>query len=183
MTMPPQLLLVLKSRWLHYGLLALACVLLWLRGNAWERTSGSWETAYTNQKAAYESAQSAARDKLLAQKLRLENDYARSARSAKDPEHDRRMDGAASAYARTHRLRPEEARRLSGGTPASGEGGTPEGGDRPGEAPEMVAVTRNEFDDFVSAVKRLDEVKRWGDSLILQGLAIPEVEFGKEVAQ
>lgn len=162
------------------GVLALACALLWARGDAWERTAGSWKTAFNSQKAAYESAQSAAKSKLIAQRLKLENDYAKAARAAKDAEHDRRMVAAASAYAGAHRLRPEEARRLSGGTAAAGEGGAPGGGDGPSEAPEMVAITRNEFDDFVEGIRRLDEVKRWGDDLIVKGLAIPEAEFGRE---
>lgn len=162
------------------GALALACALLWARGDAWERQAGSWKTAFNNQKAAYESAQSAARDKLIAQKIKLETDYAKAARAAKDAEHDRRMVAAASAYAGAHRLRPEEARRLSGGTAAAGEGGAPGGGDGPGESPDMVAVTRNDFDTFVESVRRLDEVKRWGDDLIMKGLAVSEAEFGRE---
>lgn len=49
--------------------------------------------------------------------------------------------------------------------------------DRDGPGADAVVLTRNEYDQFVENSLRLERVRQWGDSLIKEGLAVPEVGF------
>ena len=69
---------LLRSRWLHYGVLALALAVLWLRGNHYERSRDAWQSAFTAQKAAFTAAQAAAEAAESGTRIRHEDQNAAS---------------------------------------------------------------------------------------------------------
>lgn len=84
----------------------------------------------------------------------------------------------ANADAYRRRMQCTPARPATSTSPAETDT-APEGGDGPGVPPEYIAVSRNDFDILVENSLRLEAVKRWGDKMVQDKLAIPEVEFGK----
>ncbi len=100
-----------------------------------------------------------------------------------DAEHRHALESALSAAA-TYALRHDARKLCAPGGSGSGSVSPPAEdhpaapADGPGSLPDLVAVPRAEFDDFVSNTIRLDQiVNRYASGLIDEGLAIPEPEF------
>lgn len=167
---------VLRSRWLHYAVLAIALALTFAWGKAGWRSADSWQLAHKAQKAAYVAAEQAAAAKAIAARLRTETQYAELARKADHAEIPD-LRAAAAAFADSRRVRTAVACGASSGPAAP----TPAGPapDRDGPGSDGVVLTRPEYDDLVSNSIRLERVRRWGETLITDELAVPEVEFGK----
>lgn len=179
-TLPGWLPGLLRSRWLHYGLLALACGLLWLRGNHYERDRDAWRHAHAAQKHAYVAAQAAAEANEILMRTRHANqNEAANAAIARAREAGRAAGlAAADRYAAAHRVRAEAACRAPGGTDAAA---LPDPARRPdGDAgsADMVALSREDFDRLTGAALLAAEKQRAVEALIDAGLALPEVEFG-----
>lgn len=162
-------------------LVALALTFSW--GKAGWRTADSYKLAHRLQKEAYVSAQAAARDKELAQHIRTENRYAAMARKADNAESklDTALLDAAARFAAARGVRAEAPRCAPGRSPAPGQGDPAP--DRDGPGADAVVLTKPEYDAFVSNTLRLERVRRWGDGLIMEKLALPEAEFGAEAAR
>lgn len=175
--MPLWILPTLKSRWLHYGLLALACAILWMRGNAWERTAETWKTAHAAQKEAFQSAATAARLKAVVAKLQAENRYKELARSNDETLDEMRGEARAAAdrYAAGHRLRPQATGPACGGPAAAPTGGDPGEPERPGAGAELLAISQRDFDILVENTVRLEAAHAWAKTLSTD---VPAPEFG-----
>lgn len=170
---------LLGSRWLHYGVLLLALALAWLRGDAWEAAAGRWKNAHAAQESAMVASQQAAKAKAVAARLAAENQSAALARRADHADETiAQLRSAADRFAAARRLRTPPAGGAPGGPRAAGEGDPAP--DRDGPGADAVVLTRPEYDDFVASALRLERVRRWGQSLIAEGLALPEAEFGHE---
>ena len=180
---PPVALVAKVLGGLSLGLaLALAFTVIW--GRAGWRTAESYQLAHRLQKEAYQSAQSAARNKALAQRIRTENRYAELSRQADYAENQ--VADLRAAADRFGRLRAQAARGASGGTPAAAPRDPAQDRDRPGEnalAEPGILLTKPEYDELVTNTLRLERVRRWGETLIQDGLALPEVEFGAPVSE
>lgn len=175
--MPLWLLPALKSRWLHMGLLALACVLLWVRGNHYRHDRDQWRLAFDNQKAAYIAAEEAAKAKAIAARLTAEAAYRREAEKT-DAEYQTALDRAqraSDAYAQ--RMRTQGARGAPGGPAAPAPSDGPESPDRPGSDAELVAVTRDDFDILVENSVRLKAAHDWAKTLNVD--PTPDPAFGR----
>ena len=176
---PPAALVAKVLGGLSLGLaLALAFTVIW--GRAGWRTAESYQLAHRLQKEAYQSAQAAARNKALAQRIRTENRYAELSRQADYAENQ--VADLRAAADRFGRLRAQAARGAPGGTLAAAPGNPAQDRDRPGEnalASPGILLTKPEYDELVANTLRLERVRRWGETLIQGGLALPEVEFGK----
>lgn len=157
-------------------LVALALTFSW--GKAGWRTADSYKLAHRLQKEAYVSAEAAARDKALAQKIRTENRYAELARKADNAESelDSALRDAAARFAAARGVRAEAPRCAAGGTSAPGQGDPAP--DRDGPGADAVVLTKPEYETFVANTLRLERVRRWGETLKLEKLALPEAEFG-----
>jgi hypothetical protein len=175
--MPLWLLPALKSRWLHMGLLALACALLWVRGSHYRDDRDQWKLAFNNQKAAYVAAQEAAKAKAIAAKLAVEAAYSAKAKEA-DHVYQTALDRAKRASdAYVARMRTQGARGASGGTAAPAQSDGPESPDRPGSDAELVAVTRDDLEIMVENSVRLKAAHDWATTLNV-GRA-PDPAFGR----
>lgn len=176
---PPAALVAKVLGGLSLGLaLALAASVIW--GQAGWRTAESYKLAHRLQKEAYQSAQAAARNKALAQRIRTENRYAELSRQADYAENQ--VADLRAAADRFGRLRAQAARGAPGRSLATAPGYPAQDRDRPGEnalAEPGVLLTKPEYDELVANTLRLERVRRWGETLIQGGLALPEVEFGK----
>lgn len=123
------------------------------------------------------TAQAVAVQKAEAARVATHNAYLAVARSAdNEPATIERLRSAADRFADARRLRPQALCRPAGGANAPGQDDPAPNRDGPGV--DAVVLTRPEYDDFVSNSLRLERVRQWGDALINQGLAAPEVEFG-----
>ena len=175
---PPATLVAKVLGGLSLGLaLALAFTVVW--GRAGWRTAESYQLAHRLQKEAYQSAQAAARNKALAQRIRTENRYAELSRQADYAENQ--VADLRAAADRFGRLRAQAARGAPGRSLATAPGYPAQDRDRPGEnalAEPGVLLTKPEYDELVANTLRLERVRRWGETLIQDGLALPEVEFG-----
>lgn len=167
---------VLRSRWLHYAVLAIALALTFVWGKAGWRSADSWQLAHKAQKAAYVAAAQAATAKAIAARLRTETQYAELARKADHAEIPD-LRAAADRFAATRRVRAEATCGASSGPAATAPAGPAPDRDRAGA--DAVVLTRPEYDDLVSNSIRLERVRQWGETLIAAELAVPEVEFGK----
>lgn len=158
--------------------LALAFTVVW--GRAGWRTAESYQLAHRLQKEAYQSAQAAARNKELAQRIRTENRYAELSRQADYAENQ--VADLRAAADRFGRLRAGAARCTPGRSLATAPGYPATDRDRPSEnalADPGILLTKPEYDELVANTLRLERVRRWGETLIQDGLALPEAEFGK----
>lgn len=168
---------ILRSRWAHYAALGLLCMILWLRGNAWENAAGRWKDAHHAQEKALVATAAAAKAKAIAARIATENKTAELARRADNAE--AQVDDLRAAADRfgTSRMRSSlcgPARSRS--APASEGSPAP---DRDGPGADALVLTRSEYDELVSNSIRLERVRQWGQSLVTEGLAVPEVEFGR----
>ena len=171
---PPAALVAKVLGGLSLGLaLALAFTVIW--GRAGWRTAESYQLAHRLQKEAYQSAQAAARNKALAQRIRTENRYAELSRQADYAENQ--VADLRAAADRFGRLRAGAARGAPGRSPATAPGYPAQDRDRPGT--DAVVLTKPEYEILVENTLRLERVKRWGDALIMEKLALPEAAFGQ----
>lgn len=130
--------------------------------------------------AKMELASEQARQAQIAANLASEARYRAEAEKT-DAEHQKELALARSAsdrYARAHGLRAYCAGG-SGQTLAPAEDNAPQGGDRPGDLANVVVVQRNDYDLLVDNSLRLKAVHDWGQTLVKEGLAMPEPKFGK----
>lgn len=162
--------------------LALACAGLWLWGRAGHAAADRWEAKaiaerdnHRATKANVLTAQAKAADAARAARLSTEDHYRRLSERADHAEEDLADTRAAAArYADAHRLPVGPGG--AAGSPASharatGQADLAARGDGPGA--DAVVLGRSEFDQFVSNTLRLERVRRWGQSLITEGLAVP----------
>lgn len=158
-------------------LLALAFAFMW--GKAGWRDAASYKLAAETLKKSYVAAQAAAEAEQKAYYASISARVSDKARIA-DHENQIKQDRAriaSDSYALRMRI---NALCVPGQTSVGAEDRPPEDRDGPGAKTEYVAVTKNDFDLMVANSVRLEEVRRWGDSLIADGLAIPDTAFGAE---
>ena len=165
---------VLRSRWLHYGLLVLA--VLFYRHDA-----RSWHNAFDAQKNATSAASAAATAK--AERQRVET-IVKTAELAERADHATETADRLRAAADDFRLRQIAARR-SGPAPAAPADRTAEDRDRPRDlAVDDVCVPGTDYQTLTDNTARLWRVRNeWALPAIKSGAAIPEVDFAKEVSQ
>jgi len=161
------------------AVIALLALSAWLwrgKGNALdERDAARAETAALV--VTYRKAQAEAEAAQIAANIATEAHTARLARKA-----DNDLQNALND---AHRLRDAYADRMritAACRPARVANPGPENSpapdrDGPGESPDMVAVTREDFDTLTDNTIRLEAVHDWGQSLIKDKLALPEVAF------
>lgn len=153
------------------AVLLLAVVVQTMRANYFHADRDQWRTNYRVQKKAYNAAAAAANAQQKAlyasisarqnEKARLADESNRNAQ-----ERARSVIAGYSERMRLDRVCASKALAPSQGQPAQDRDGQ-------GDAAEYVAVTRNDFEIMVANSVRLEEVRRWGESLILDGLAEP----------
>ncbi len=163
--------------------LALACAGLWLWGRAGHAASARWESkaiaerdnhraTKANVIAAQAEAASAARQARLDTETRYRQ-LAERADHAEDDLADARA--AAARYADAHRLPVGIGSAAGSATSRSGAAGQADAaprGDGPGADP--VVIERSMFDQLTGNTLRLEQVRRWGQSLIEAGLAFSD---------
>ena len=182
--MNPLLLLGLPkwTRWLAGGLaMALLVGLLWLRGNHYERDRDAWKSAFNAQKAALVAAQLEAQAKAAASRITAENTLQAIA-ERNDHALELARANARSAvdrYADAHRVRPQAVGGAGCKAPTSPLPVTPPLDNGAGDTADMVAISRADFDSLTEAALRAAVNREWGQSLIDEGLALPEAEFGR----
>lgn len=158
-------------------LIALALTFAW--GKAGWRSSASYELALDMQKQAMVAAQAAAQARAITAKIAAENESAELARKADNAE-----DQIAGLRAAAEHFRDARSVRWTkevGGScvPASAPSPVGPAPDRDGPGEDAVVLTRPEYQDLVDNSLRLEQVRLWGESLIVAKRAIPEAEFGK----
>lgn len=181
----PQIGVILTSRWLHYAvLLALLAVAF-----AWGRTgwdnAAAWKLAQQSQAAATIAAQGEAKAKAIAARIETENESYRLAKQSEESNETidaMQRDADAFAARRSGRLCPQAGTVAGAGirpatAPASGPAPLDNG---PGQL-EVVVLLKPEFDDLIGYAKRTEQNRQWGESMILRGLAVTEVDFAKEL--
>lgn len=143
----------------------------------WHRVADSTEIARKADRREYRAAQVQAEAAQIAANLATEAATARKARKA-DYDYQAALNdarGLAGAYA--SRMRVTAACRPARVAGAPAEDGPAPGGDGPGDGTDMVAVTREDFTTLTDNTIRLQAVHDWGQSLVKDGLAMPEVGF------
>lgn len=174
---------LLKSPWLYCALLsvALALAIAWGRAG-WDAADG-WKSAARSQERATVATQAAAKAKALAARVATENTFYRLAKrteEANDTIETLQRDADAFAARRTGRLCAPIAGLAAGGTGTPSQGHPAPLDNGPGQL-EVVVLLRPEFDELIAYAKRAEQNRQWGESLILAGLAVPEVEYAKQV--
>jgi hypothetical protein len=165
--------------------LALACAGLWLWGRAGHAAADRWEAKaiaerdnHRATKANVQAAQAAAAAAARAARLATEEHSRRLAERADHAEEDLADARAAAVrYADAHRV-PVGTGSAAGGsashTGAAGQADAAARGDGPGA--DAVVIERSAFDQLVSNTLRLEQVRRWGQSLIDAGFGVPMAE-------
>lgn len=153
------------------ALVALLCLSAWLwRGKEHalaERDEARAEIIAQADK--FKAAQEAARAQALAEREALTATYKELADAA-----DLRLakaKGSAAAYAATHRVR--FGKDCGGATQPSGLPSPSPDDNGPGDAADMVAISREDFDKLTDAALRAAANNAWGQSLVNEGLAVP----------
>lgn len=161
--------------------LALACASLWLWGRAGHASADRWEAkAITERdnhrvtKANVQAAQAQAASAARAARLATEEQSRRLAERADHAEDDLAAARAAAArYADAHRL-PVRSGSATAGVPghagAAGQADSSSSGH--GSRADAVVLDRGEFDQLIDNALRLERVRRWGEELITNGLAV-----------
>ena len=169
---------LLRSQWLRTGILVLALGLSVAWGKAGWRNAHQWKSAYQAQEAATRAVSEAAKAKAERARIETENRYALlAAKADADSAALDRLRSASRSFAMSRSLRAY-CGNAPGGTPAPGQGGPAPSDTGPGA--DAVVVTRPEYEQFVANSIRLEQVRQWGESLVREGLAVPEVEFAPE---
>ena len=168
---------LLKSRWLHVGLLALALGFAWLRGNHYRDSRDATVAVLNATRDAVAAATVAFEEKDRAQRIAFE------ARNTVVLAEARRIESEAMASGIAARDRYAAANRVRRTAPDCGQGGGAATtampcpaplDDGPGDAPDMVAVTKPDFDSLTSAALRAAINQRTATALIDAGLAVAE---------
>lgn len=136
--------------------LPLLLTLLWYRHDA-----STWRTRHDTLKASYAAAQVEAHAKQAAAIQSYEAEYERKAHAADLRAATAIADASrrADAFIRAGGVQP--AKGGSGHPPAQAEGHGSEGGNGPGEAPFLVAVTPDDVRICTENTTRLDAVREW----------------------
>jgi hypothetical protein len=154
---------------LQAALIASLCLSGWLwRGRQAARVdAATWEQAYTDQKAAYQSAQAEAASKQLARDL---TDLTEQAHAANDTIRKNAVD----VYARAHPVRVcrQAADSAPGGPGAAGLPSDPGQPLAPDADADLVAIPRTDLDHLAAKAVRDTEWVNWGEALIAQGRAV-----------
>lgn len=122
----------------------------------------------------YRDAQAEAERLAVAAKAKTEARYAELAKDADNAKLET-LRAASDRFAISRRrfVRPEQpatAVSTTGATAAPAE--SDPAPDRDGPGAETVLLTRPEYDQFVSNTLRLEAVRRWGETLVAEGLAV-----------
>lgn len=162
---------------LQAALIASLCLSGWLwRGRQAERVEAArWETAFSDQKLAYEKAQAEAKAKQIAadtRELELKSLLSEKADDLSRLSSERTRIAVAD-YARTHRLRCEAADGAASGTASPGVPGDPGRAPESPEAADMVAVTRSDLDALADEAVQGAVRQRYLNALIDAGWAVP----------
>lgn len=158
-------------------LLALAVSFMW--GKAGWREAHSYQTALEMQQQAMKAAQAAAQAREVAAHIRAEIETAELARKADHAEDQ--VAGLRAAAVRLGDARSVRWTKEAGGScvPASAPSPVGPAPDRDGPGEDAVVLTRPEYQDLVDNSLRLEQVRLWGESLIVAKRAIPDAAFGK----
>lgn len=177
--MPP-LNVILASRWTHYAILALALAGALIWGSAGRSAAEGWKLAHQSQKAATIAAQGEAKAKAIAVRVQNENTFYRLSRKTEESNEtiDALERDAAAFATRRSRLCTQVAGGARSGPGTAGEGGPAPLDHGTGQF-EVVVLLKPEFDELIDYAKRAEQNRQWGESLILAGLAITEVDFAK----
>ena len=159
--MPPFILLILPylRRFWPYAGIAVLSLLCW----HFQSRAVANADAVRTQAAQFKDAQKAAQ--IIAQEA-LHHQEAVYQAKAKDADNAYQVSlaaaqSAADRYIALHRVRPATAAGDAGATVASAEGHAPEGGNGPGAAPDMVAVTAGDIQVCTVNTQRLEAVRDW----------------------
>lgn len=168
---PTAIFALLRSKWTHYGILALVCLILWARGSVWESRAEAHKASYEQLVVDTREASEEATRLALEAKRKTETRYAELARQADAARADLQdMRARADRYAVRNRV-SAACGGTTGGAPSTAGIGDPTGGDRPGDTPELVAIPREDFDLIGYYVERLTRVRGWGQTLKDEGFA------------
>lgn len=169
---PPAILTLIQSKWLRYGLLALVCAALWVRGEFWQGRAERHEAAYNQLVVDTQQASERASILALEAKQKTEDRYAELARQADAERRDfQELRARADRYARANRVL-QDAGGSPGATSPTAGAGVAQSGDGPGTAAELVAIPRSDFDLIGVYVERLTRVRDWSQSLQAEGFAV-----------
>lgn len=163
------------------GLLTIALIVAWLRGNHYRDNRNEWRDVAQLQRKAVTAAEKAAAARAEAVRIETENRYAEQARKADREEPASVVDqrAAADRYGDAHAgVRAPVHCGPSGGPAATAANGTAPDRDGPGaDAVERfadeqtVTIPRTAFDQLRDNTLRLERVRIWGEELISAGLA------------
>lgn len=141
------------------------------RADGWEATAGKWKDAQQAHEAAYIAAQKSAADAAHTARLATEE---QSRLIAERADHED-LDAARAAAARfADARRVQDGATRSAGSPASSAGAASQADAAPrsdGPGADAVVLSRAEFDQLTGNTLRLEQVRRWGQSLVDAGLA------------
>lgn len=161
------------------ALLLVALAVQTIRANHYRDSRDNYKLAAETLKKSYIAAQAAAvaeQKALYASISARQRDKARFADESNRIAQDRAR-SAVAGYA--ERMRLDRVCRGSSLDPSAPRPAPDRDG--PGGAAEYVAVTRNDFEIMVANSVRLEEVRKWGEALIRDGLAepLPDPAFGQ----
>lgn len=164
------------AKWLGIGL---AFALLFAHNRRLDYLRGQHKAAHAATIQNYRDAQARATDIALAARLAEEFRTRQLAKRTDDAHDQLQLAGrdALARYAAAHRVPRCLASPASGTNPAALPL-DPAIDPGPGEAADMVAVSRPDLDDITTAALRAATAQRWAQSLIDNGLAVPVEESG-----
>lgn len=165
------------------GLLTIALIAAWLRGNHYRDNRNEWRDVAQLQRKAVTAAEKAAAARAEAVRIETENRYAEQARKADREEPASVVDqrAAADRYGDAHAgVRAPVHCGPSGGPAATAANGAAPDRDGPGAdaLAGYVTIPRVKYDQFRDNTLRLERVRIWGEGLIADGLAVPSEELG-----
>lgn len=159
------------------GLLVIALIAAWLRGNHYRDNRNEWRDVAQLQRKAVTAAEKAAAARAEAARIETENRYAEQARKAdrEEPAPVADQRAAADRYADAHAgvRAPVHCGPSGGPATTTANGAAP---DRDGPSADALAgyvtIPRAKYDQFRDNTLRLERVRIWGDGLIADGLAV-----------
>ena len=166
----------------HILIVAIVAVAVWgwlghRSAAKWHRVADSTEIARKADRREYQAAQKEAEAAQIAANLTTEAATARKARKADNDYQTALNDARGLAGDYASRMRVTAACRPARVASAAAEDGAPPRGYGTSDGPDMVAVTRDDFTTLTDNTIRLQAVHDWGDALVKDGLALPEVGF------
>lgn len=166
----------------HILIVAIVAVAVWgwlghRSAAKWHRVADSTEIARKADRREYQAAQKEAEAAQIAANKATEARYSAIAKEADNDYQTALNDARGLAGAYASRMRVTAACRPARVAGAAAQDGAPEDRDGPGEDTDLIAVTRDDFTTLTDNTIRLQAVHDWGQSLIKDGLALPEVGF------